>query len=159
MRAPSSAPTTRRPSTPAASHTSAWSAFRCAARGARCAGAQGGLYTLAQRDADDDDDADANDEGRPRRACASSATWSAESSAPNPRGVLEAIAAPATRIVSLTVTEKGYALDPASGRLREEQPDIAHDLRVGTPLLGSPKAPSARSSSASNCAACAACRR
>ena len=36
--------------------------------------------------------------------------------------------APATRIVSLTVTEKGYCHDPASGRLSFAHPDIAHDL-------------------------------
>jgi fructuronate reductase len=36
--------------------------------------------------------------------------------------------APATRIVSLTVTEKGYCHDPASGRLNFEHRDIAHDL-------------------------------
>jgi fructuronate reductase len=38
------------------------------------------------------------------------------------------LADPATRIVSLTVTEKGYCHDPASGRLNFEHPDIAHDL-------------------------------
>lgn len=35
---------------------------------------------------------------------------------------------PETEIVSLTVTEKGYCHDPASGRLNFAQPDIAHDL-------------------------------
>jgi fructuronate reductase len=35
---------------------------------------------------------------------------------------------PGTRIVSLTVTEKGYCHDPASGRLNFEHRDIAHDL-------------------------------
>jgi fructuronate reductase len=38
------------------------------------------------------------------------------------------MAAPDTRIVSLTVTEKGYCLDPATGRLKEHHPDIQHDL-------------------------------
>ena len=38
------------------------------------------------------------------------------------------LADPATRIVSLTVTEKGYCHDPASSRLNFEHPDIAHDL-------------------------------
>ena len=32
------------------------------------------------------------------------------------------------RIVSLTVTEKGYCHDPASGTLNEAHPDIVHDL-------------------------------
>jgi fructuronate reductase len=36
--------------------------------------------------------------------------------------------APATEIVSLTVTEKGYCHDPASGRLNLAHPDIVHDL-------------------------------
>ncbi len=33
-----------------------------------------------------------------------------------------------TRIVSLTITEKGYCHDPATGRLNFADPDIAHDL-------------------------------
>jgi len=41
------------------------------------------------------------------------------------------LADPATRIVSLTVTEKGYCHDPASGRLNFEHPDIVRD--VATP--------------------------
>jgi fructuronate reductase len=35
---------------------------------------------------------------------------------------------PDTRIVSLTVTEKGYCHDPATGRLNFAHPDIVHDL-------------------------------
>ena len=35
---------------------------------------------------------------------------------------------PAVRIVTLTVTEKGYCHDPATGKLNFEHPDIAHDL-------------------------------
>jgi len=42
--------------------------------------------------------------------------------------VLDRIAAPGTRIVSITVTEKGYCHDPASGRLNPDHPDIVHDL-------------------------------
>ncbi|MDN3352798.1 mannitol dehydrogenase family protein [Actinomadura sp. DC4] len=38
------------------------------------------------------------------------------------------IADPAVRIVSLTVTEKGYRRDPATGRLRLDDPEIALDL-------------------------------
>jgi fructuronate reductase len=45
-----------------------------------------------------------------------------------PPRVVERIADPATRIVSLTVTEKGYCHDPATGRLREDDPGVAHDL-------------------------------
>jgi fructuronate reductase len=46
----------------------------------------------------------------------------------DPAAVIDAMAAPDTKIVSLTVTEKGYCLDPATGRLKEHHPDIQHDL-------------------------------
>ncbi len=42
--------------------------------------------------------------------------------------LLTAMADRRTRIVSLTVTEKGYCHDPATGRLDEAHPDIRHDL-------------------------------
>ena len=45
--------------------------------------------------------------------------------------VLDRIAAPATSIVTLTITEKGYRHDPATGRLRREDPEIAADLADG----------------------------
>ena len=38
------------------------------------------------------------------------------------------LADPRIRIVSLTVTEKGYCHDPATGRLDAAHPDIVHDL-------------------------------
>lgn len=46
----------------------------------------------------------------------------------DPQAVLDAMAAPGTRIVSLTVTEKGYCHEPSTGRLNPGHPDIAHDL-------------------------------
>jgi fructuronate reductase len=46
-----------------------------------------------------------------------------------PEATLAAMTAPATRIVSLTVTEKGYCHDPATGRLQAAHPDIVHDLK------------------------------
>jgi fructuronate reductase len=46
----------------------------------------------------------------------------------NPAALLRAMADPRIRIVSLTVTEKGYCHDPASGTLDEAHPDIRHDL-------------------------------
>ena len=51
-----------------------------------------------------------------------------------PAAVTAAIAADTTHIVTLTVTEKGYAL-AANGRLDATNPDVAHDLtcRSGTP--------------------------
>ena len=63
-------------------------------------------YTLALRDAD------ASGQPRERREtirCLLGVLVAPE----DPRAVLEAIAAPATRIVSLTVTEKGYHPEPA----------------------------------------------
>jgi fructuronate reductase len=49
--------------------------------------------------------------------------------------LLEVMADPQTRIVTLTVTEKGYCHDPATGALNEDHPDIVHDLAY----LRSPK--------------------
>ena len=48
----------------------------------------------------------------------------------DPAAVIDRLAAPATRIVSLTVTEKGYGGDPATGRLDTATPAIAADLDV-----------------------------
>lgn len=45
----------------------------------------------------------------------------------NPAALLDAMVSPATRIVTLTITEKGYGVD-ASGTLRGDDPDIQHDL-------------------------------
>ena len=46
----------------------------------------------------------------------------------NPEAVLAAMADPATHVISLTVTEKGYCHDPATGKLNADHPDIQHDL-------------------------------
>jgi len=42
--------------------------------------------------------------------------------------LIAAMADPRVRIVSLTVTEKGYCHDPATGKLDEAHADIVHDL-------------------------------
>lgn len=47
----------------------------------------------------------------------------------NPAAVLERIAHPDTRIISLTVTEKGYCHDPVNLELNFHHPDITHDLK------------------------------
>lgn len=47
----------------------------------------------------------------------------------NPQAVLDAMSDPAIRIVSLTVTEKGYCHEPSTGRLNRAHPDIVHDLK------------------------------
>lgn len=52
----------------------------------------------------------------------------------NPRAVLEVLAAPSTKIVSLTVTEKGYCLHSASGRINLNHPDIMADLKSDMPV-------------------------
>ena len=46
----------------------------------------------------------------------------------DPERLIRRMADPATRIVSLTVTEKGYCHTPQSGELVETHPDILHDL-------------------------------
>jgi fructuronate reductase len=42
--------------------------------------------------------------------------------------VLEKLAEPQIAVVSLTITEKGYCVSPATGRLDQQNPLIAHDL-------------------------------
>ena len=46
----------------------------------------------------------------------------------DPQAMAKLIASADTRIVSLTVTEKGYCHDPATRELNFAHPDIAHDL-------------------------------
>ncbi len=46
----------------------------------------------------------------------------------DPQALLVAMSSPGVRIVSLTVTEKGYCHAPATGELDERHPDIVHDL-------------------------------
>lgn len=83
---------------------------------------QDGLYTLAIRDADST--------GRLRQAlqvigCVRNILVAPE----NPQKVLDQIAHADTRIVSLTITEKGYCYIPATGLLQSDHPDILHDLQ------------------------------
>ena len=49
------------------------------------------------------------------------------------RVLLARLAAPSTRIVTLTVTEKGYGHNPATGELDLANPNIAADLASGSP--------------------------
>ncbi len=46
----------------------------------------------------------------------------------DPEAVVEAMASPEVHIVTLTVTEKGYHLDPASGSLIETDPEVVADI-------------------------------
>lgn len=52
----------------------------------------------------------------------------------NPQAVLDAMIDPAVKIVTLTVTEKGYCHNPASGHLNVEHPDIQYDLVNALPV-------------------------
>ena len=77
---------------------------------------QNGLYTLSVR----------SKEGEALRVIGAIrriivAPWAAED-------LLSVMASPETRIVTLTVTEKGYCHDPATGQLNEAHPDVVHDL-------------------------------
>jgi mannitol 2-dehydrogenase len=49
----------------------------------------------------------------------------------DPDAVIEKMAAETTRIVSLTVTEGGYNIDPVTGEFDAAAPDVVHDLRQG----------------------------
>jgi fructuronate reductase len=46
----------------------------------------------------------------------------------NPQAVIMAMADPSVKIVSLTITEKGYCVQPSTGALDLDHPDIIHDL-------------------------------
>lgn len=52
--------------------------------------------------------------------------------------LLALMASPEIRIVSLTVTEKGYCHDPATGELDQKHPDIVHDLANPTAPKSAP---------------------
>jgi fructuronate reductase len=77
---------------------------------------QQGLYSLSLRDA----------EGSHVRIIGS--VVSCAVAPEDPQAVVSAIAHADTRIVSLTVTEKGYCHDPATRELNVTHADIAHDL-------------------------------
>ena len=77
---------------------------------------QGGLYTAVQRD------------GAQVSARIIGCLRAVLVAPEDPGAVVAAMADPACHIVSLTVTEKGYCHDPATGRLDPGHPDILHDL-------------------------------
>jgi fructuronate reductase len=56
----------------------------------------------------------------------------------DPEALLAAMTDPAVRIVSLTVTEKGYCHDPATGELDEANPDVRADLSAPTQPRSTP---------------------
>ncbi|GIR51069.1 MAG: hypothetical protein CM15mP60_1300 [Alphaproteobacteria bacterium] len=46
----------------------------------------------------------------------------------DPLAVLDTMTRPEIRVVSLTITEKGYCHNPRNGSLRTDHPDVAHDI-------------------------------
>lgn len=52
----------------------------------------------------------------------------------DPAAVIAAMADPLVRIVTLTVTEKGYCHEPATGALNVAHPDIVHDIAHPLPV-------------------------
>ncbi len=79
-------------------------------------GLQDGLYTLVSDGA----------EGRTRRVVGSVAE--AVVAFVDPERVIAAMAAPTTTIISLTITEKGYCHDPATGQLDATKREVMMDM-------------------------------
>ncbi|TAN12994.1 MAG: mannitol dehydrogenase family protein [Rhizobiaceae bacterium] len=77
---------------------------------------QNGLYTLLTRGADG---VGARIIGSVQKVLVASE---------EPEAVLAVLIAPQTKIVSLTITEKGYGVDPKTGGLDPEHPSVAGDL-------------------------------
>ena len=77
---------------------------------------QQGLYTLVQRD------------GAAARLQVIGALRDVLVAPTDPAALVAALARPEVALVTLTVTEKGYGLDPAAGELNTDDPAIAADL-------------------------------
>jgi fructuronate reductase len=77
---------------------------------------QDGLYSLTER------------EGETERVRIVGAVQGVRVGPEDPRALVEAMAGPEVHLVTLTVTEKGYKLDPSSGLLLETDPDVVADL-------------------------------
>ena len=78
------------------------------------------LYTLVEKDADGS-----------RTARVIGAIVEYRFAPDDPEGVLERLADPDTRIVSLTVTEGGYQISPVTGEFELTAPPVAADLEPG----------------------------
>jgi len=77
---------------------------------------QDGLYTLVEQS------------GQGNKLCVIGAVEQVLVAPEDPAALVSAMAAAEIKIVSLTVTEKGYCHDPASGNLKLDHADIQHDL-------------------------------
>lgn len=96
-----------------------WAIVGCSLRSAgvkRQLSPQDGLYTLVERSS--------NDEKLQVVGAVKQVLVGPE----NPAELVAIMADPAIKIVSMTVTEKGYCHDPATGNLNLDNPDIQHDL-------------------------------
>ncbi|WP_336205567.1 mannitol dehydrogenase family protein [Nonomuraea sp. LPB2021202275-12-8] len=82
--------------------------------------AQGGLYTLVQKHAD-----------RTSEARVIGSIIEYLFAPDDPEAVIEKMSDPAVRIVSLTITEGGYNIHPATGEFDAQAPAIRADLRSG----------------------------
>lgn len=78
--------------------------------------AQDGLYTLAVRS------------GEGEKLAVIGAIREVVVAPEDPAALVERMSHPDVKVVTLTVTEKGYCHDPATGRLDEKHPDVVHDL-------------------------------
>lgn len=78
---------------------------------------QDGLYTLVERGSDTE------------KLQIIGAVKSVMVGPEDPAALVSVMADPAIKIVSMTVTEKGYCHDPATGNLNLNNPDIQHDLK------------------------------
>jgi fructuronate reductase len=76
---------------------------------------QDGLYTVIERDGD------------ARRFRVVGTVREVLVAPENPAAVLARLTDPGTRLVTLTITEKGYCLDPATRRLDRNHPDLVAD--------------------------------
>ncbi|MGF7149340.1 fructuronate reductase [Sphingomonas zeicaulis] len=77
---------------------------------------QEGLYTMLVRD------------GTAEQAQLIGAVQTVLVAPEDPAAVVAAIASPDTHLVTLTITEKGYKLDRATGGLLADDADVAHDM-------------------------------
>jgi fructuronate reductase len=87
---------------------------------------QDGLYTCVVRD------------GAGSKARVIGASQGVLVATENPLALVEAMAGADVHIVSLTVTEKGYKLDPATGTLNAGDPDVASDIQGIAPPKTAP---------------------
>jgi fructuronate reductase len=76
---------------------------------------QNGLYTVLER-------------GAENTPCIIGSVLQVLVGPENPAAIIAAIANPCVKLISLTITEKGYCHLPSSGTLNSAHPDIQHDI-------------------------------